>query len=218
MKTYYLDQKPSLINKYLLEMRDVNIQNDRLRFRENIVRTGELVAYEISKVLKYKEIETQTPLGIALCRKPADTIVLSTILRAGLPFHQGFLNMFDDAENAFVSAYREYDDDSHTDFHVYTEYIASPCLDDKVLIIADPMLATGKSMEVGYRALLKKGTPKEVHIASVIASTEAIEYLDQCMPDNVTLWVASVDQKLNEHSYIVPGLGDAGDLAFGEKL
>jgi uracil phosphoribosyltransferase len=158
----------------------------------------------------------QTPLGIAKINTPDNQLVVSTILRAGLPFHQGFLNFFDHAENAFVSAYRKYTDNENFDIHI--EYIASPRIDGKTLIIADPMLATGGSMELSYKAMLTKGTPAEVHIASIIASRKAIEHVKSVFPDaNTTVWCAAIDEDLNEHSYIVPGLGDAGDLAYGEK-
>ncbi len=205
----------SVVNRFMAELRDVNIQTDRIRFRRNLERIGEIMAYEISKRLQYAPREVETPLGVATVSHPADPVVLATILRAGLPFHQGFLSCLDDAENAFVSAYRKYKD--KLNFDIYIEYIASPCLDNKVLILADPMLATGGSMELSYRALLTKGTPKQIHVASVIASKQAIEYVKEHFPENTTVWVGAIDDKLNEHSYIVPGLGDAGDLAYGIK-
>ncbi len=205
----------SVVNRFMAELRDVNIQTDRIRFRRNLERIGEIMAYEISKRLQYAPREVETPLGVATVSYPADPVVLATILRAGLPFHQGFLSCLDDAENAFVSAYRKYKD--KLNFDIYIEYIASPCLDNKVLVLADPMLATGGSMELSYRALLTKGTPKQIHVASVIASKQAIEYIKGHFPENTTVWVGAIDDKLNEHSYIVPGLGDAGDLAYGIK-
>ncbi|GAD05316.1 uracil phosphoribosyltransferase [Porphyromonas crevioricanis JCM 15906] len=204
------------MSRYVLEMRDKQIQQDSLRFRRNIERTGELIAYEISKNLDYQCVNVETPLGQSPAYTPEKQIVLGTILRAGLPFHQGFLNMFDHAENAFVSAYRKYKDKLKFDINI--EYIAAPNIEDKVLIIADPMLATGSSMELAYHSLLTHGRPSEVHIASVIASRQAIDYLEEHLPQEVTLWVAAVDEKINDHSYIVPGLGDAGDLSYGSKL
>lgn len=204
------------MSRYVLEMRDKQIQQDSLRFRRNIERTGELIAYEISKNLDYQCVNVETPLGQSPAYTPKKQIVLGTILRAGLPFHQGFLNMFDHAENAFVSAYRKYKDKLKFDINI--EYIAAPNIEDKVLIIADPMLATGSSMELAYHSLLTHGRPSEVHIASVIASRQAIDYLEEHLPQEVTLWVAAVDEKINDHSYIVPGLGDAGDLSYGSKL
>lgn len=215
MKVINFAENHSLMSRYLLEMRDVNIQHDPLRFRRNLERTGEIMAYEISKTLEYKTVEITTPLDVAECQTPADEIVLGTIFRAGLPFHQGFLSYFDRAENAFVSAYRKYKEKEN--FDILIEYLASPRLDGKTLILCDPMLATGASMELSYRALLTKGSPAKVHLASVIASRQAVDYLQNKMPGDTTLWVGVIDDKINTHSYIVPGLGDAGDLAFGEK-
>ncbi len=186
-----------------------------MRFRRNLERIGEIMAYEISKTLNYKTEALQTPLDTANCRIIADKVVLGTIFRAGLPFHQGFLNTLDKAENAFVSAYRKYREKEN--FDVFIEYIASPRLDGKTLVLVDPMLATGTSMELSYRALLTKGTPAKIHVASVIASQAAIEYVKKHMPDNTTVWVGAVDPEINSHSYIVPGLGDAGDLVYGTK-
>lgn len=216
MKIVNLGETNSILNRFVSELRDVNIQNDSLRFRRNIERIGEIMAYEISKDFSYSRKEIQSPLGIAPMNTPDDQVVISTILRAGLPYHQGFLSYFDYAENAFVSAYRKYKDRLNFDIHI--EYIASPRLTGKTLIISDPMLATGSSMELAYEALLTKGQPKHIHVASIIASRQAIEYLQEKMPDdNTTIWVAAVDNGLDDHSYIVPGLGDAGDLAYGEK-
>ena len=200
----------------MLELRSVDIQNDRLRFRTNIDRIGQIMAYEISKRLEYKETEVTTPLGKCICQEPADQIVLATILRAGLPFHHGFLSYFDHAENAFVSAYRRYKEKGDT-FDVLIEYLASPSIEGKTLILVDPMLATGSSMDLAYRALLSKGTPAHIHVASVIASKQSVEYIRQHLPDDTTLWCGAIDDEVNAHSYIVPGLGDAGDLAYGEK-
>ncbi|NLO69465.1 MAG: uracil phosphoribosyltransferase [Porphyromonadaceae bacterium] len=216
MKIINLSDQPSIIQQYLKEIRDVRIQNDSLRFRRNLERMGEYIAYEISKTLNYRPTKAKTPLGVADLFKIDEKIVLSTILRAGLPFHQGFLNTFDLAENAFVSAYRKYKD--ALKFDIFIEYIASPKLDGKTLIITDPMLATGGSMELAYGALLTKGKPKKVIIASIISSQPAINYMNEKFSDDVVLWTATIDPELDEHSYIVPGLGDVGDLAYGEKL
>lgn len=215
MKVINFAENPSLMSRYLLEMRDINIQKDPMRFRRNLERCGEITAYEISKTLDYELLKVKTPLDTAECLAPADNVVLGTIFRAGLPFHQGFLSYFDRAENAFVSAYRKYKEKEN--FDILIEYLASPRLDGKTLILCDPMLATGASMELSYRALLTKGLPAKVHLASVIASRQAVDYLQDKMPEDTTLWVGVIDDKINSHSYIVPGLGDAGDLAFGEK-
>ena len=209
-------KRPSLVSRYMLELRDVEIQRDPLRFRHNLERIGQIMAYEISKRLDYEQVDVTTPLGVAPSLTPADKIVIGTILRAGLPLHQGFLSYFDHAENAFVSAYRKYKEKEN--FDVCIEYLASPCLDGKTLILADPMLATGASMELSYRALLTKGEPRHIHVASVIASRQAVEYIQRTFPqDRTTVWVAGIDDEINSHSYIVPGLGDAGDLAYGSK-
>ncbi len=216
MKETVFADTDSLVSQYLMEMRNVDIQGDRLRFRRNLERLGEIMAYEISKTLKYKTIEITTPLDKAKCNVIDEQIVLGTIFRAGVPFHQGFLRYFDDAENAFVSAYRKYKEKEN--FDICIEYLASPSLEGKTLILCDPMLATGASMELSYKALLTKGTPAHVHIASVIASRQAVDYLKKVLPSETTsLWLGVVDDKINAHSYIVPGLGDAGDLAYGVK-
>ncbi len=216
MKVINLSTGNSLLQQYLKEIRSVDIQNDSLRFRRNLERMGEICAYELSKVLAYKSEEINTPLAPATVQVINEPIVLGTILRAGLPYHQGFLSYFDSAENAFVSAYRQYTSD--TEFEIHTEYIASPDLEGKTLIITDPMLATGSSMDVAFQALLQKGKPAHIHLASVIATEQAIAFLQKVMPEDSTLWTIAVDPVLNEHKYIVPGLGDAGDLAFVEKL
>ncbi|MDD7596762.1 MAG: uracil phosphoribosyltransferase [Prevotella sp.] len=219
MKIINLSESNSIINQYLAETRDVDYQKNRLLFRNNIQRIGELEAYEISKQLDYETKDVTTPLGISQVNVPADKIVLATIFRAGLPFHNGFLNIFDHAGNAFVSAYREYTDEEHHNIGVHVEYLATPSIDGKTLIIADPMLATGASMELGYKAFLTKGTPKRIHVACVIASPEGIEHIKKTFPeDKTTIWCAAIDPGLNEHQYIVPGFGDAGDLCYGEKL
>lgn len=216
MKIVNFAEKNSELNRFIAEIRDVNIQKDRLRFRRNLERIGEVMSYEISKDLQYSEKAVTTPLGIAHVNTADDHIVIGTILRAGVPFHQGFLNYFDHAENAFVSAYRKYKD--KLNFEIFIEYIASPRIDGKVLILTDPMLATGGSMELAYKALLTKGKPRHIHIASIIASRKAVEYTISNFPEKkTTLWVGAIDPDLDEHSYIVPGLGDAGDLAYGEK-
>ena len=217
MEVINFGDRPSLVSRYMLELRDVTIQHDPLRFRTNLERIGQIMAYEISKRLDYKEVDVQTPLGTARCKEPADKIVLATIMRAGLPFHLGFLNYFDRAENAFVSAYRRYKEKGDT-FDVLVEYLASPALDGKTLVLVDPMLATGNSMELAYRALLTKGTPARIHLASVIASRQSVEYVKEHFPSDTVLWCGDIDPEINSHSYILPGLGDAGDLAFGEKL
>ena len=216
MKIINFNESNSILNQYVAEIRNVEVQNDRLRFRRNIQRIGEIMAYEISKTFSYSVKDIKTPLGIAPVSTPDNQLVISTILRAGLPFHQGFLSYFDDAENAFVSAYRKYKDTLKFDIHI--EYIASPRIDGKTLIITDPMLATGGSMELSYQAMLTKGHPAAIHVVSVIASEKAVEYIASVFPeDKTTIWCAAIDPELNDHSYIVPGLGDAGDLAYGEK-
>jgi len=217
MTIHNLSEQNSLLNQFLKEIRSVDIQKDSLRFRRNIERIGEVMAYEISKTMTYHAEEVKTPLGVAPVNLPCEPIVLGTILRAGLPFHTGFLSYFDHAENAFVSAYRKYKD--ALKFDIFIEYIASPSLEGKTLIITDPMLATGSSMELAIGALLTKGKPEHIHIATIISSQPAIDYLQENLnADNITVWAAAIDPELNSHSYIIPGLGDAGDLAFGEKL
>lgn len=203
----------------MAEIRDKDYQQNRLLFRNNITRIGELEAYELSKTLDYTEREVQTPLGISKINVPTDKIVLATIFRAGLPFHGGFLNIFDHAGNGFVSAFREYTDEEKTQVGIHIEYLATPEIENKTLIIADPMLATGGSMELGYKAFLSKGTPKRIHVACVIATPEGIEHISNVFPeDKTTIWCAAIDPGMNEHKYIVPGFGDAGDLCYGDKL
>ncbi|MCK9179580.1 MAG: uracil phosphoribosyltransferase [Bacteroides sp.] len=216
MKVVNLSETNSILNQYVSEIRDVDVQKDRMRFRRNVERVGEIMAYEISKTFRYSEKETQTPLGIAKVNTPDNNVVISTILRAGLPYHQGFVRALDNADNAFVSAYRKYKDTLKFDIHI--EYIASPRIDGKTLIITDPMLATGGSMELSYEAMMTKGMPAEIHIAAIIASEQAVQHLvENLKHDNITIWCAAIDPEIDEHSYIVPGLGDAGDLAFGDK-
>lgn len=219
MKVINFSEQNSVMNQYLAEIRDREYQQNRLVFRNNIRRIGEMMAYEMSKTFEYETKTVHTPLADAKVNVPADDVVVATIFRAGLPFHTGFLDVFDHAGNAFVSAYREYTDEAHTEVGIHVEYLATPNLDGKTLIIADPMLATGGSMELGYKAFLQKGTPKHVHVACVIATPEGIEHVKRTFPDaETTVWCAAVDPGMNEHKYIVPGFGDAGDLCFGEKL
>ena len=209
-----------MLNIYLWEIRNVAIQGDPLRFRRNIERIGEIMAVEVSKTLDYAVDNVQTPLGIASIDLPQDRIVLGTILRAGLPFHQGFLNVYDRAENAFLSAYRRMgrNRDGRQELEIVAEYLAAPSLEGKTLILVDPMLATGMSMEVAYKALLSHGQPKKTHLCCTIGTKQAIAYLEANMPDDVTLWCGAIDEELNDKKYIVPGLGDAGDLCYGTKL
>lgn len=216
MQVVNLSERNSLLNQYLKEIRSVAIQGDSLRFRRNIERIGEVMALEVSKALDYKVEDVQTPLGVAQVPVIQDQIVLATVMRAGLPLHQGFLNMFDHAENAFLSAYRRVNEQG--ELEIVSEYLAAPKLDGKTLLLVDPMLATGMSMDAAYQALLTHGKPKHVHLCCTIGTTQAVELLQGIMPENVTLWCAAIDPMLNERKYIVPGLGDAGDLCFGEKL
>ncbi|MBT3933355.1 MAG: uracil phosphoribosyltransferase [Bacteroidetes bacterium] len=212
-----LSEQNSLVKQFLAEIRNVDIQKDSLRFRRNVERIGEIMAYEISKTLGFKETDIQTPLGIKPTSVLSDKIVVASILRAGLPFHQGFLNYFDQAENAYIAAYRK-----HTvgdEFEISLEYISTPDLTDKVLLLVDPMLATAWSMEKVYKAILKYGKPAQVHLAAVISAQPGLEYIQkEFAGENITLWTADIDPELDSKSYIIPGLGDAGDLAFGEKL
>jgi len=210
-----LSKNNSILNQFVSELRNVEVQNDSMRFRRNLERIGEIMAYEISKTLTYEEKSIISPLGEAICSVPSDKIVLATILRAGIPLHQGFLNYFDMAENAFVSAYRKYRKGEEFDIHV--EYISSASLQDKILILIDPMLATGSSIHLVYKALLEKGIPQQIHVASALASNEGVNYVKQKLPHNTTVWSAAIDMELTAKSYIVPGLGDAGDLAYGKK-
>ena len=217
MEIINLCDQNSLVGQFMSEIRNKDLQQERLRFRTNIHRLGQIMAYEISKRLVYNTVDVNTPLGVKQCNVLGDHVVLATLLRAGLPFHEGFLSYFDGAENAFVSAYRKYFPKTD-DFVVHIEYIASPRLDDKTLVIVDPMLATGSSMELAYQALATKGHPAHIHVASVVATPQAIEVVRQRLPENqTTLWTCDIDEELNAHSYIVPGLGDCGDLLYGEK-
>lgn len=217
MKVHILGENNSVFNQYIAEIRDEIVQKDSMRFRRNLERLGEIFAYEISKTLSYKKTDVKTPLGIAKTPTLKSQPVLATILRAGLPLQQGILNIFDHAENAFISAYRKYDDKG--DFNIEFEYMATPSLEEKTVIISDPMLASGSSMEIGYRALLEKGTPEHVHLVAIISSRKGLDYvIKKIKAKNVTLWVGAVDEEMTVKSYIVPGLGDAGDLAFGPKI
>lgn len=217
MQINIINKQDSVINNYLADMRNVDIQKDPMRFRRNIERIGSLMAYEVSKQLSYKANNVTTPLGTASVNMPSDTIVIGSILRAGMPMHMGVLDTFDRAENCFISAYRKYT--SAEAFEIQLEYVATPNLDGKILLLNDPMLATGNSLELTYKALKKYGKPKHTHILCIIGSEEGVQHLvDSLGNDDVTLWVAAVDPILNAHKYIVPGLGDAGDLAYGEKL
>lgn len=217
MQIHHLSENNSILNHFLAQIRDVDIQKDSMRFRRNIERIGEIMAYEISKTLDFKLAETQTPLGIKKTELIQDPMVLCTILRAGLPLHNGFLNYFDSAENGFISAFRHHPNND-ADFEIVVQYHAAPSLENKYVILSDPMLATGKSIVAVHEQFIKSQKPKEMHVAVVIASPEGIEYLQKNLPDTCHLWIGSIDEKLDSNFYIIPGLGDAGDLAFGEKL
>jgi uracil phosphoribosyltransferase len=215
-QVHILGQQPSLFTQFLSEIRDAEIQQDSLRFRRNLERLGEIFAYEISKVLEHRERSVKTPLGAAPTPVLREQPVLATILRAGLPLHRGLLNYFDQAENTFISAYRKHDGDSDK-FEVEIEYLSSPSTEGKTVILCDPMLATGTSMVLAYQAMLERGVPEHVHVVVIISSTEGLEFARKNLPGNVTFWVGAVDPELTSRKYIVPGLGDAGDLAYGAK-
>ena len=217
MQIHHLSENNSVLNHFLAQIRNVNVHNDSMRFRRNIERIGEVMAYELSKNLHYKNVEIQTPLGLKKTTEIADQLVLCSILRAGLTLHQGFLNYFDSAENGFISAYRHHPNNDDY-FDILVEYQAVADIENKNLLLLDPMLATGQSIVAVFNKLMEKGTPKEIHVAVIIAAPEGIAYLEEHLPDSCHLWVAALDEKLNEHKYIVPGLGDAGDLAYGNKL
>lgn len=211
-----LGETNSIFNQYMAEIRDIHIQGDMLRFRRNLERIGALLAYEISKDLEYKLTDVQTPLGIAKVPVLQSSIVLATILRAGVPFHQGMLNIFDKAESAFISAYRKHNKDGS--FKIKLEYMAKPDLKDKILILSDPMLATGASMHLTYQAIIEGAKPKHTYLVAAIASSEGIEYVKKHFSkSDVSIWVGAIDDELTAQAYIVPGLGDAGDLAYGKK-
>lgn len=215
MQINLLSSHHSLLHQFVAELRDLQVQKDRMRFRKNIERIGQIMAYEVSRQLPWKEQIIQTPLGSHTSQVLAEQPVLATILRAGLSMHQGVLDYFDKADCAFISAYRKHHDD-HS-FEIVVEYLASPDIDKRILLLIDPMLATGQSIELTYQALLKRGIPKELHVLSLIASKAGVTYLQEKLP-NATLWIADMDDALNEDGYIIPGLGDAGDLSYGEKL
>lgn len=207
----------SILNQFISELRDVTIQKDQMRFRRNIERIGEVMSYELSKELNYRSKRVETPLGNKNVLAPMNELVICSVLRAGFPLHQGVLNYFDAAENAFISAYRHHPNEGD-EFEVIVKYFASPSLDNKILVITDPMLATGKTMENVLKALKAHGTPKQIHIISVIGSEVGIDYIKPIFPDNTHLWISAIDADLNSRGYIVPGLGDAGDLSYGVKL
>ncbi len=212
---YNFNDHNSLANKFVSELRDVNVQNDRMRFRRNLERLGEVMAYEISKTINYTSKDIETPMGIAKIDLPDQKVVLATILRAGMPLHQGLLNYFDGADNAFVSAYRRHHKDGT--FEIKMEYISSPKLDNSILIVADPMLATGASMDISIKGLLEMGTPAELHVVTAIASSYGLNYIKRLYPQ-AHIWMGALDEELTAKSYIVPGLGDAGDLSYGSKM
>lgn len=217
MLLHVLDTENTVLNNFIAELRDIAVQTDRMRFRRNLERAGEIMAYEISKTFDYAPSEIETQLGVAEMMLPRNEVIIATILRAGIPYHQGFLNYFDRAENAFISAYRKYSKDGT--FNIKVEYVQCGDLSGKTLILADPMLATGSSVVLTYKALeAKGGEPSHVHIATIVASEEGIEYIKRNMPSNkTTVWCGAIDQELTVKSYIVPGIGDVGDLAYGEK-
>ena len=218
MQIINFSEQNTVINQYMAELRDRSHQKNRMVFRRNIERIGEMMAYELSKTLDYKPKTVTTPLGTIDVSLPKEDLVVGTVLRAGLPFHQGFLNVFDKAENAFVSAYRIYTNREHTEVGIHTEYMASPSVKGKTLLVVDPMLATGGSMVASIEALLKTGKPKRIHVCCVIAAPEGIEFVKQALPEDSTIWCAAIDAGMNEQKYIVPGFGDCGDLCYGEKL
>jgi len=211
-------QQNSIINQYMAELRDKSYQKNRLLFRTNVQRVGEMMAYEISRTLDYKPKKVTTPLATLEIPVPKDDLLIATVLRAGLPFHEGFLHVFDKAASGFVSAYRMYTNREHTEVGIHTEYMAAPSCKGKTLVIVDPMLATGGSMAASYEALVKTGTPRKVHIACVIATPEGLDVLRETLPEEATVWCAAIDPGMNINKYIVPGFGDCGDLCYGEKL
>lgn len=217
MHIHNLSEENSILNSFISEIRNVTVQKDSMRFRRNIERIGEILGYEMSKVLDYNASTVTTPLGTSNMNLLENDIVLCSILRAGVPFHNGLLNYFDASENAFISAYRHHKDDSEN-FEIVIEYLACPSLENKTLILADPMLATGRSMVNAFEALKPFGTPKNIHLVSVIGAQDGVDYIETHFSGNAHLWIATVDEELNDKGYIVPGLGDAGDLSFGSKL
>lgn len=218
MYIHNLSENSSILNTFLHEIRSVSIQNDAMRFRRNIERIGEVLSYEMSKQLSFSKTDTKTPLGVSSGNLINEDIVICSILRAGLPLHNGVLNYFDKAENAFISAYRHHSKNNPKGFEIIVEYAACPSLEGKTLILADPMLATGQSLALTYNALKPFGNPNSVHILSVIGAEGGVSYIKDKFSENTHLWIAAIDEELNDKGYIVPGLGDAGDLAFGNKL
>ena len=218
MKVINFSEQNTVINQYMAEVRDKRYQQNRLLFRNNIRRIGQMMAYELSKTLDYRAKTVTTPLGTIDVPLPKDDLLLATVLRAGLPFHEGFLDVFDKADNGFVSAFRMYINREHTEVGIHTEYIATQSVKNKTLVIVDPMLATGGSLAAAIESLLQAGKPRQIHICCIIAAPEGIEVVKQALPDNATIWCASIDQGMNEQKYIVPGFGDCGDLCYGEKL
>lgn len=212
-----LAKQRSVVNHFIAELRDEQVQKDPMRFRRNLARVGEVMAVELSRTLEYTETEVTTPLGVARTELMSEQPVLATILRAGLALHQGFMNYFDRADSAFVSAYRKHRKGEDA-FDIEVEYLSSPSLQDRVVVLCDPMLATGKSMVLVYKALLRLGRPKALHVAAVIASAEGLEYAKAHLPPGTRFWIGAVDDEMTAQAYIVPGLGDAGDLAYGAKL
>jgi uracil phosphoribosyltransferase len=217
MQIRYLSDQNSILTHFLTQLRSVDIQKDSMRFRRNIERIGEIMSYEISKTLEFKSVDVQTPLAVKHTYELKDKVVICSVLRAGLALHQGFLNYFDDSENGFISAFRHHPNNDDA-FEIKVEYQAVPNINDKILLLVDPMLATGQSLVAVFNQLLATQKPKEIHIAAVIAAPEGVEYLKENLPDHCNLWIAVLDECLNEKKYIVPGLGDAGDLAYGNKL
>ena len=218
MKVINLTEQNSVLNQYMAELRDKKYQQNRLLFRNNIRRIGQIMAYELSKTREYRPKTVTTPLGTLDIPLTKDDVVIATVLRAGLPFHEGFLDMFDHADNGFVSAYRMYTNREHTEVGIHTEYMAAPSAKGRTLVIVDPMLATGGSMAASIGALLKTGKPRMIHIACIIATSEGIEALREVLTEEAIVWCAAIDPGMNEHKYIVPGFGDCGDLCYGEKL
>ena len=218
MKVINFAEQNSVLNQYLSELRDKKYQQNRLLFRNNVRRIGQMMAYELSKTLEYKTKTITTPLATIDIPLPKDDVAIATVLRAGLPFHDGFLDVFDHADNGFLSAFRMYTNREHTEVGVYTEYKAAPSIKGKTLIIVDPMLATGGSMAASIESLMENGKPHSIHVCCVIAAPEGVEVVKQALPDDATIWCAAIDPGMNEHKYIVPGFGDCGDLCFGEKM
>ena len=217
MHIHNLTEQNSLLNTFVSEIRQITVQTNRMRFRRNIERIGEILGYEMSKTLTYKAISIKTPLGTSQINLPQNDLVLCSVLRAGVPLHNGLLNYFDMADNAFISAYRHHKNNPES-FEIIVDYLACPSIEGKTLILADPMLATGQSLQATFEALKPFGTPKNIHLVCVIGSQDGVNYISKTFPDGTHLWIAAIDERLNSKGYIVPGLGDAGDLAFGEKL